>query len=231
VIIKKKLLNQIEPVRSQYVRNILVVCSSQQVAFSKLIHEVVNQLFLLWFAVHRKLGEIRKVSATWHCFLIRRSTDVEEQLHGLSLRLCLEKHLPSHKFGEDTSDRPHVYPKVIVLVTQQKLRRSIPKCHNPCGVRIRLVVRMHNPCKTKVGNLHQTISREQYVGTLQVPVRDMHPVMKVDESVKQLLHNALDLWQSELDLLVRHARQIKAQIIEEQEVAASILVLVVRCAA
>ena len=49
--------------------------------------------------------------------------------------------------------------------------------------------------------------------------------MEINEPFQQLHHNALDLGNIKLDLLVRHPRQVELEIVEEQEVAASELVL------
>jgi hypothetical protein len=49
--------------------------------------------------------------------------------------------------------------------------------------------------------------------------------VQVYKTIKQLLHNALNLGQRELNLLVGHPSQVEAQIIKEQVKTSSILVL------
>ena len=50
-------------------------------------------------------------------------------------------------------------------------------------------------------------------------------VVQVDQAIKQLLHDALNLRDVEFDLLVCHTCQIVAQVVKEEEVTTSELVL------
>ena len=49
-------------------------------------------------------------------------------------------------------------------------------------------------------------------------------VMEIDEALKQLLHDAFNLGDPELDLLVDHASQIEIEVLEDKVKAASVLV-------
>ena len=50
-------------------------------------------------------------------------------------------------------------------------------------------------------------------------------LMQVYKTIKQLLHDALNLGQRELNLFVGHPSQVEAQVIKEQVKTSSILVL------
>lgn len=49
-------------------------------------------------------------------------------------------------------------------------------------------------------------------------------VMEIDEALKQLLHDAFNLGDPKLDLLVDHASQIEIEVLEDKVKAASVLV-------
>ena len=77
-----------------------------------------------------------------------------------------------------------------------------------------MIRRTNHPGEAEIGNLYLSGAREQYVCTLDIPVRQVLLIMQVAEPAKQLLHDALDLRHGKLDLLIRHAGQIKVEVVE-----------------
>ena len=149
------------------------------------------------------------------------------------LRVPLHDGGPGPHLGHDAARPPHVHSWAIVPLTQEELRRSIPQGDHTVGVSVRVPLLGDGDCscKTKVSKLQDALLGDQDVGSFhvsednkhwsdrvknmdEIPVDDL-VVVDEEEALAHLLHNLLDLAETELHVDV--AEQTSQVVLAEVE--------------
>ena len=149
---------------------------------------------------------------------------------GELLLLCVPlHHWPTRPhLGHDAPGPPHVDGGAVVPRPEEELRGPVPEGDDPVGVALWLLLALaQGPGESKVGQLEGACPSDEDVGGLHVPVENVVAV-DVEEGVEQLLDDALDLGQGELDFLTaQESRHVVLAELQHQIYAP--LVSVVRC--
>ena len=61
---------------------------------------------------------------------------LEDHIQLVNLRLAHEERLPEDELAEDTSDRPHVDCRGVLLCSKKKFRTAVPQGDHDRGVRL-----------------------------------------------------------------------------------------------
>eukprot|EP00353_Schmidingerella_taraikaensis_P006136 CAMPEP_0185570992 /NCGR_PEP_ID=MMETSP0434-20130131/3085_1 /TAXON_ID=626734 ORGANISM="Favella taraikaensis, Strain Fe Narragansett Bay" /NCGR_SAMPLE_ID=MMETSP0434 /ASSEMBLY_ACC=CAM_ASM_000379 /LENGTH=170 /DNA_ID=CAMNT_0028186227 /DNA_START=2482 /DNA_END=2994 /DNA_ORIENTATION=+ len=155
-----------------------------------------------------QLWVVAESGAARHCLLRGTAANAENLIASLRLLPCSEEYLPGDDLCEDAGHRPDVHSEIVIAESQQELRRPVPQRHHFRRVHLVLVPWVEDASQTEIGNLDLACAVEQDVGTFDVSMSDIFLLMQVDETLQELLHDALQLRHRELHFFVSHASQV-----------------------
>lgn len=98
---------------------------------------------------------------------------------------------------------------------QNQFRCSIPQCDHLIGI-VEVLPGEESPCEPEVSNLNDSVFAHQNVPALYISVND-RLVVKVSDSLQDLLHYAFHMVSLKLDARINNAMQVVGHKLENQE--------------
>lgn len=143
----------------------------------------------------------------------------------MSLLAGSKEHLPGDQFRENTTDRPHIDSKCIILVLEKHLRRPIPQGDNTSSVHSVLRFGIQCPSEPKISDLDLSFFWNEDIGTFDITMCNVHLLVQVLKTLQKLLHHIFDLWKLKLDFFIDQPRHIIWHVVKQKVEITPLLIL------